>query len=138
MSLCLWWIGAKLGGGCRWQGEGQVEMGRADGLEVVKDGREAWTEGPERPEDRPWEANTWGHRQVQQYMEEWTVLTKSRRQSGKSSGGAGGLGDRAVDDDGGPCRDCGGGVADMLLQAILWFGPQNHRHDGLSCLVLKT
>jgi hypothetical protein len=31
-------------------GEGQVEMGRADGLGAVKDGSEAWTEGPRWPE----------------------------------------------------------------------------------------
>jgi hypothetical protein len=33
----------------------------------------------------------------------------------KSSGGAGGLGDRVVEDDGNMCRDREGGVADMLL-----------------------
>ena len=32
-------------------GEGQVEMGHADGLGVVKDEREAWTEGPRQLEN---------------------------------------------------------------------------------------
>jgi hypothetical protein len=46
MSLGLWCAGVELGGsGWRW-GEGQVGTCRADGLEVVNDGREAWTEGP--------------------------------------------------------------------------------------------
>jgi len=46
MSLGLWCVGVKLGGGARRRGEGQVETCRADGLGVVKDGREAWAEGP--------------------------------------------------------------------------------------------
>jgi len=32
-------------------GEGQVEMGHADGLGVVKDECEAWTEGPRQLEN---------------------------------------------------------------------------------------
>jgi hypothetical protein len=32
-------------------GEGKVETCRADGQGVVKDGREAWTEGTRWPED---------------------------------------------------------------------------------------
>ena len=31
--------------------EGQIEMGRTNGVGVVKDGREVWTEGPRWPED---------------------------------------------------------------------------------------
>ena len=46
MSLGLWCVGVKFGGGDRWRGEGQVWTCRADGLGVVKDGREVWTEGP--------------------------------------------------------------------------------------------
>jgi hypothetical protein len=48
------------------------------------------------------------------------VLTKSSR-------GAGGLGDRAIEDDGDTCQESGGGIADTLLQVVWWFGPQNHR-----------
>jgi hypothetical protein len=47
MSLGLWCAGVELGGGGRWQGEGQVETCRADGPGAVKGGREAWTERPE-------------------------------------------------------------------------------------------
>ena len=36
----------ELEGGGRRRGEGQVGTCRADGPGVVKDGREAWTEGP--------------------------------------------------------------------------------------------
>jgi len=43
------------------------------------------------------------------------MLTKSRRWLIKSSEGARGLSDQAVEDDGDMCRDRGGGVADMLL-----------------------
>ena len=46
MSLGLWCAGVELGGGGRRRGEGQVETYRAHGLGAVKDGREAWTEGP--------------------------------------------------------------------------------------------
>ena len=46
MSLGLWCAGVELGGGGRWREEDQVEMCRADGCGVVKDGREAWTDGP--------------------------------------------------------------------------------------------
>jgi hypothetical protein len=35
-----------LEGGGRRRGEGQVGTCRADGLGAVKDGHEAWTEGP--------------------------------------------------------------------------------------------
>jgi hypothetical protein len=45
MSLGLWCAGVKLGGGGRRRVEGQIETCRADGLEAVKDGREAYTEG---------------------------------------------------------------------------------------------
>jgi len=45
-------------------------------------------------------ADTWGHQQARAHEEELTVLTKSRWWLTKSSGGAGGLGDRAVEDDG--------------------------------------
>ena len=48
MSLDLWCAGVELGGGGRRKGEGQVEMGCADGPGAVKNGREAWTEGLER------------------------------------------------------------------------------------------
>jgi hypothetical protein len=41
----LWCAGVELGGGDRWRGEGQVETCHADGLRMVKDEREAWTEG---------------------------------------------------------------------------------------------
>jgi hypothetical protein len=44
------------------------------------------------------------------------MLTKSRRWFTKSSEGVRGLGDWAVKDYNDMCRDCGGGVADMLLQ----------------------
>jgi hypothetical protein len=40
MSLGLWCAGVELRDG------GQVETCRADGPGAVKDGREAWTEGP--------------------------------------------------------------------------------------------
>ena len=50
------------------------------------------------------------------------MLTKSRWWLTKSSGGAGGLSDRAVEDNG-----RGEGVVDMLLQGVWWFGPQKHR-----------
>ena len=46
MSLGLWCAGVELGGGGRQRGEGQVGMCHADGLGAVKDGHEAWTEGP--------------------------------------------------------------------------------------------
>ena len=46
MSLGLWFVGVELRGGGRQRGEGQVGTCRADGLGAVKDGREAWTEGP--------------------------------------------------------------------------------------------
>jgi len=54
------------------------------------------------------------------------VLTKSR-------GGAGRLGDWAVEDDGDTCRDRGRGVADTLLQTVWWFGPLSTKdaHDSL-------
>ena len=45
----------------------------------------------------------------------------------KSSGGAGGLGDWEVEDDGDMCQESGGGIVDTLLWAVWWFGPQNHR-----------
>ena len=57
----------------------------------------------------------------------------------KSSMGAGGLGDRAIKDDGDTCRDSRGGVADTHFSSevwwlhpqnhemVWWFGPQNHR-----------
>ena len=53
------------------------------------------------------------------------MLTKSRRRLTKSSRGARGLGDEVVEDDGDTCQDRGGGIADMLLQAVWWFEPQN-------------
>ena len=46
MSLGLWCVGVELGGGGRRRGEGQAGTCRAKGLEAVKDGHEAWTEGP--------------------------------------------------------------------------------------------
>ena len=46
MSLRLWCAGVELVGGGRRRGEGQVGMCRANGLEAVKDGREAWTKRP--------------------------------------------------------------------------------------------
>ena len=46
MSLGLCCAGVKLGGGGRRRGEGQVEMCCVDGPRAVKDGREAWTDGP--------------------------------------------------------------------------------------------
>jgi hypothetical protein len=46
ISLSLWCISVELGSGGRWRGEGQVGTCRANGLGAVKDGREAWTEGP--------------------------------------------------------------------------------------------
>jgi hypothetical protein len=45
MSLGLWCVGVKLGGGGRWRGEGQVGACRANRPGAVKGGREAWTEG---------------------------------------------------------------------------------------------
>ena len=50
--------------------EGQIEMGRTNGVGVVKDGREVWTEGPRWPEDWPWVANTWGPRHARVHAEE--------------------------------------------------------------------
>jgi hypothetical protein len=46
MSLGLWCAAVELEGGGRRRGEGQVGMCRTDGPGAVKDGREAWTEGP--------------------------------------------------------------------------------------------
>jgi hypothetical protein len=46
MSLGLWCSGVELGGGGRRRGEGQVGTCRANELRAVKDGHEAWTEGP--------------------------------------------------------------------------------------------
>ena len=46
MSVGLWCAGVELGGSGRRRGEGQVGTCRADGLGAVKDGREAWTDGP--------------------------------------------------------------------------------------------
>jgi hypothetical protein len=46
MSFGLWYAGVELGGGGRWQGEGQVETCRADESGAVKGGHEAWTDGP--------------------------------------------------------------------------------------------
>jgi hypothetical protein len=46
MSLGLWCAGVELGGGGQRRGEGQVGTCRVDGLGAVKDGHEAWTEGP--------------------------------------------------------------------------------------------
>jgi len=54
------------------------------------------------------------------------VLTKSRWWLTKSSGGARVLGDRTIEDYVDTCRENGGGVADTLLRADWWFGPQNH------------
>ena len=48
MSLGLWCAGVELGGGGRRRGEGQVGTCRADGLGAVKDGCEAWADGPGR------------------------------------------------------------------------------------------
>ena len=62
-------------------------------------------------------ADTWGHQQARA-NEEQTVLTKSRWRLTKASGGAGGLGDRIVEDDGDTCRDCGGGVADTHFSTL--------------------
>jgi len=45
MSLGLWCSDVELGGGGRWRGEG---LCRADGPGAVKDGHEAWTDGPGR------------------------------------------------------------------------------------------
>ena len=55
------------------------------------------------------------------------MLTKSRRRLIKSSEGARGLSDQAVEDDGDMCRDRGGVVADMLLHGVWGSGAQNHR-----------
>jgi len=69
MSLGLWCAGVELRDGDRRRGEGQVETCRVDGPGAVKDGREAWTEGP-----GGWVTNRGGrhlgHRQAQVYMEE--------------------------------------------------------------------
>ena len=46
MSFGLWCAGVELGGSGRRRDEGQVGTCRADGLGAVKDGGEAWTEGP--------------------------------------------------------------------------------------------
>ena len=46
MSLGLWCSAVELGGGGQRRGKGQVETCRADGPGAVKDGREAWTDGP--------------------------------------------------------------------------------------------
>ena len=46
MSLGLWCVGVEFGGGGRRRGEGQVGTCSADGPGVVKDVREARTEGP--------------------------------------------------------------------------------------------
>jgi hypothetical protein len=46
MSPGLCCAGVELEGGGRWRGEGQLETCRAEGPAVVKDGHEAWTEGP--------------------------------------------------------------------------------------------
>jgi hypothetical protein len=46
MSPGLWCVDVELRGGGRRRGEGQVGTCHADGLGAVKDGREAWTEGP--------------------------------------------------------------------------------------------
>jgi hypothetical protein len=49
--------------------------------------------------------DTWGHQQAKAHEEELTMLTKSRWRLTKSSRGAGGLGDWAVEDDGEMCRE---------------------------------
>jgi hypothetical protein len=46
MSFGLWCAGVELGGRGRQRDEGQVGTYRADGPRVIKDGHEAWTEGP--------------------------------------------------------------------------------------------
>jgi hypothetical protein len=46
MSLGLCCAGVELGGGDQRQGEGPVEMCRADGPGMVKVERDAWTKGP--------------------------------------------------------------------------------------------
>jgi hypothetical protein len=74
-------------------------------------------------------ADTWGHEQARLH-EELTMLTKSRWQLTKSSEGAGGLGDRVVEDNEDMCRESGGGIVNMHLQAVWWFEPQNHELDG--------
>jgi hypothetical protein len=75
-------------------------------------------------------ADTWGHQQARVHEEELTMMMKLRRWLTKSSGGARGLGDQTVEDDDDTCRDCGGGIADALLQKNWWFEPQNHWLDG--------
>ena len=46
MSIGLWCVGVELGGGGQLRGEGQVGSCPTNGPEAVKDGHEAWTEGP--------------------------------------------------------------------------------------------
>jgi hypothetical protein len=75
-------------------------------------------------------ADTWEHQQIRVHADELTMLTKSRQWLTKSSGGTEGLGDQVVEDNSDMGRDHGGGVADMLLQAVWCFWPQNHRLDG--------
>jgi hypothetical protein len=60
MFLGLWCAGVELRGSGRQQGEGQVRTCSADGLEVVKDGREALIDGP-GGRGSAVVADTWGH-----------------------------------------------------------------------------
>jgi hypothetical protein len=48
-------------------------------------------------------------------------MTKSRLQLTKLTGGARGLSDQTVENDGDTCRDRGGGIVDMPLHKDLWF-----------------
>ena len=46
----------------------KVKRVRADGMGAVKDGYRDLDRGTGKPGDQPWVADTWGHRQVQEYM----------------------------------------------------------------------
>jgi hypothetical protein len=84
ISIGLCCAGVELRGGGRRRGEGQVETCGVDGPEVVKGGREAWTEGP-GGQVTSRGGRYLGHRQAQVYMGV-TVLTESKRRTYKSSG----------------------------------------------------
>jgi hypothetical protein len=98
MSLASWCPGVELGGSGRWRGEGQVGTCRADGPGAVKNGREAWTEGPGGwvTSHGGWHLGTSTSTSVHGGV---IVLTESRWRTCKSSGGSRRLGGRAVKDE---------------------------------------
>lgn len=91
------------------------------GLREVKVERQAWIEGPEKLEGRPWVADTWWFDKCK-YMKELIMLTKSRRRLTKSSGGVEDMVIGRSKTNGDTCWDHGGSVSNTLLTRglVVW------------------